>query len=46
MFNSYMKYSFVLIALYLGLTHASNGGILMTQGAAGIATINKSLQGR
>lgn len=46
MFNTYMKYSAVLIGLYLALSHASGGGSLIKNGASGLSTITKSLQGR
>lgn len=46
MFNTYMKYSAVLIGLYLLVTHASGAGTLFTQGANGLATIDKTLQAR
>jgi hypothetical protein len=46
MFNTYTKYTAFLIALYLGVTHASQLGSLFTNGAAGLSTIDKTLQGR
>lgn len=46
MFRSYLKYSAVLIGMYLALTHATQGGNLIKQGAAGASTIDKTLQGR
>lgn len=46
MLNSYMRYSAVLIGLYLLLAHASGAGTLFKSGAAGLATIDKSLQAR
>ncbi len=42
----YMKYSAVLIGLYLLVTHASAAGTLITKGASGAPTIDKTLQGR
>lgn len=46
MFNTYARYSALLIALYLGVTHASQLGTLFTKGAAGLSTVDKTLQGR
>jgi hypothetical protein len=46
MFHSYMKYSAVLIGLYLVVNHASGTGTLFKSGAAGLSTIDKTLQGR
>jgi hypothetical protein len=46
MFRTYMQYSAVLIGLYLLVSNASGTGTLFSQGAAGLATVNKSLQGR
>jgi hypothetical protein len=46
MFNTYMKYSAVLIGVYLMVSHASGAGSLFKNGAAGLSTITKSLQGR
>jgi hypothetical protein len=46
MFRTYMKYSALLIGLYLGLTHATQGGNLIKAGANGAATVDKALQGR
>jgi hypothetical protein len=46
MFNTYMRYSAVLIALYLVVTHASGAGTVLTQGANGLATVDKTLQAR
>ena len=46
MFNTYMKYTAVLVALYLAVTHASGAGTVLTQGANGLATVDKTLQGR
>lgn len=46
MFNTYMKYSAGLIALYLVVVHASGFGTAFTQGANGLAQIDKTLQGR
>jgi hypothetical protein len=45
-FNTYMKYSAVLIGLYLAVTHASGMGTIFTQGATGLSTVDKTLQGR
>ena len=46
MFNTYMRYSAVLIGLYLLVTHASGAGTVLTQGAQGLATVDKTLQAR
>jgi hypothetical protein len=46
MFRTYMKYSAVLIGLYLAVSHVSGTGNLLTKGAAGLSTIDKTLQGR
>lgn len=46
MFRTYMKYSALLIALYLAVEHASGAGTLITQAASGASTIDKTLQGR
>lgn len=46
MFRTYMKYSALLIALYLGVSHASGAGTLISKGAAGAVSIDKTLQGR
>jgi hypothetical protein len=46
MFNTYMKYTAVLISLYLIVTHASGFGTAFTQGASGLSQIDKTLQGR
>jgi hypothetical protein len=46
MLNAYMKYSATLIALYLLVHNASGAGTVFTQGASGLATIDKTLQGR
>lgn len=44
--RTYMKYSAVLIGLYLLVKNASGAGTLFTKGAAGAATVTKTLQGR
>lgn len=44
--RTYMKYSAVLIGLYLGVKYASGAGTLISKGASGSATVIKSLQGR
>lgn len=41
-----MKYSALLIAMYLGVKYASGAGTLITKGASGAATVTKTLQGR
>jgi hypothetical protein len=46
MFKTFMYYSAVLIGGYLALSYASGAGTLLTQGAAGISQIDKTLQGR
>lgn len=42
----YMKYTAVLIALYLGVRYSSGAGTLISQAANGASTIDKTLQGR
>lgn len=44
--RTYMKYSAVLIALYLLVKNASGSGTVLTKGAAGVSTVTKTLQGR
>lgn len=44
--RTYMKYSAVLIGLYLLVKNASGAGTLFTKGAAGLSQIDKTLQGR
>lgn len=44
--RTYLKYSAVLIGLYLGVKYASGAGTLISKGASGAATITKTLQGR
>ena len=44
--RTYVKYSAVLIGMYLFLKNASGGGTLFIKGASGAATVVKSLQGR
>lgn len=46
MFNTYVKYSAGLIALYLIVVHASGFGTAFTQGAKGLSEVDKTLQGR
>jgi hypothetical protein len=46
MFTTYMKYSAFLIGLYLAVSNATGTGVLMSQGAAGLSTVTKTLQGR
>lgn len=46
MLRTYMKYSAVLIALYLGVAHATGAGNLIKQAASGASQIDKTLQGR
>jgi hypothetical protein len=45
-FRTYMKYSAILIGLYLVVEHASGAGQVITQGAAGASQIDRTLQGR
>lgn len=42
----YMRYSALLIALYLGVRYASGAGTLIDKAANGASTIDKTLQGR
>jgi hypothetical protein len=44
--RTYMKYSAVLIGLYLLVKNASGSGSIITKGASGVATVTKTLQGR
>lgn len=44
--RTYLKYSAVLIGLYLIVNNATGAGTILTKGAAGVATVDKSLQGR
>lgn len=44
--RTYLKYSALLIGLYIAAAHASAMGTLFTKGAAGVSTIDKTLQGR
>lgn len=44
--RTYMKYSAVLIGLYLLVRNASGAGTVITKGASGASTITKTLQGR
>jgi hypothetical protein len=46
MFNTYMKYTAMLIGLYLLVSNVSGTGVLFSQGAAGLSQIDKTLQGR
>jgi hypothetical protein len=46
MFRQYMKYTALLIGLYIGVTHATQGGNLIKSAASGASTIDKTLQGR
>lgn len=46
MFRTYMKYTALLIGLYLGVSHASGAGSLIKAGASGASEIDKTLQGR
>lgn len=46
MLRTYMKYSAVLIGLYLAVAHASGAGTLISKAASGASTIDKTLQGR
>lgn len=41
-----MKYGVGLIALYLLVANASGAGSVFSNGAAGISTVTKTLQGR
>lgn len=41
-----MKYTAMLIGLYLVVEHASGAGNLINQGASGLSNIDKTLQGR
>lgn len=44
--RTYLKYSALLIALYLGVSHATGAGKLISAAASGSAKIDKTLQGR
>ena len=46
MFRTYMKYSALLIALYLGVEYSTGSGVLLKDGAAGLEGIDATLQGR
>ena len=46
MLRTYMKYTAVLIAMYLAVSHASGAGSLITNAAQGATNIDKTLQGR
>lgn len=39
-------YSAALIGVYLAVSHATEGGRLMTSGASAISTVAKTFQGR
>lgn len=43
--KQYGKYYAILVGLYI-VAHATGVGSTMTQGASGVATITKSLEGR
>jgi len=45
-FRTYMKYSAVLIGLYLVVVHASGFGTAIKAGASGLGTVTRDLQGR
>jgi len=44
--RTYLKYSAVLIGLYLLVRNASGAGTLLSRGASGVSTVTKTLQGR
>lgn len=44
--RTYMKYSAVLIGLYLLVRNASGAGTVISKGASGVSTVTKTLQGR
>lgn len=44
--RTYMKYSAVLIGLYLLVRNATGAGTVISKAASGAATIDKTLQGR
>jgi hypothetical protein len=46
MFRTYLKYSAVLIGLYLVVRNASGAGSVIAKGASGVSTVTKTLQGR
>lgn len=46
MFKQTLKYGTGLIALYLVVANGSNFGKVITDGAAGAASVTKTLQGR
>lgn len=44
--RTYLKYSAVLIGMYLGVRYASGAGTLISKGASGVSQVTKTLQGR
>jgi hypothetical protein len=44
--RTYLKYSAVLIGLYLVVKNATGSGNVIKQGASGAATVVKTFQGR
>jgi hypothetical protein len=41
-----LKYSFFLIAIYLGVAYASGSGRLLKEGSAGATSVIRAFQGR
>jgi hypothetical protein len=41
-----LKYGAALIAIYLIVYNGSNSGVVLNDGANGVATVTKALQGR
>lgn len=46
MFRTYMKYSAILIGLYLAVDNATGAGTLINDLATGSAKVDSTLQGR
>jgi hypothetical protein len=46
MLKTFGKYSFGLIALYLGVANYTGAGRLIESGANGVSTVTKTFQGR
>jgi hypothetical protein len=46
MLRQLAKYGASLVALYLVVANGSNFGSVITSGAAGVASVTKTLQGR
>ena len=46
MIRPFLTYSALLIGLYIAVANVTGTGTLLSQGAAGIATVDRTLQGR